>query len=482
MNKTTKRIITLLLAFILAVVPSIAVLSSCNKTTDDDKKQGDDIQNDGERAPNIPDDLKFEGKTFSIWCGSAGKSIIANEETGDIINDLTYQRNKDIESRFGVKLNFVDSGFETDGGAQSAATDTIRYYIQANDNTYQAYMQVQHSGMPVLINDHFFIDWNELPYVDLTEPWWYRNILDDITFGNKVYTMTGDYANYISEIDVLLFNKDIFDELGLEYPYQDVKDGTWTWDKFAELVNKGAKDLNGDGQMDPKEDRWGLAGWGYELDFALVLGLGYQPLVKDENQMPILNSDMEKSNDIYQKVVDLFKDGKHAHSEFQNYGLQMGMFSQGRTMFYDCFMAQIPYYSEVEFDFGIVPFPKADKDSEYVSRSSNMTGLTYVPVTNNDLEMTGAILEEMAYRSYKDITPVYFDTVLTVRNTRDEESAEMLPIIRDSATLYYDGFAPSIIGMVKAKNNTFSADYAANLSTYQKNLDGIKKSIEAPKY
>ena len=148
-------------------------------------------------------------------------------------------------------------------------------------------------------------------------------------------------------------------------------------------------------------------------------------------------------------------------------------------MFRDTFLGGVTGLSEVEFDFGIIPYPKWDEDSEYQNRSSNMTALTYIPVTNPDLTLTGAVLEEMAFQSAKELTPLYFDTVLTVKSTRDVESEAMLPIIKNNARFLYDGYAPSIISQVGNKSNTFTSSYQSNLSNYETNLEEMRELLLA---
>lgn len=483
-----KKSIAILVALLLSTVPASTLFTSCgNKTEnqpankDEQTEKKEESETDSATSPNVPKDLKFDGQTFSMLIGSSGGEMYAEEETGDIVNDIVYQRNARIEEQFGIKLNVVKSGFGATGSEQSLATQQFQSLIMAGDDTYHAFMHVQHTGMPQMILAGNFIDWNTIPYIDVSKPWWYQNITNDLCFGDKVYVMTGDYAMYIRSVDCLVFNKTIFDDLELEYPYKDVKNGTWTWDKFASLVAKGSKDLNGDGLMSFADDQYGLVGWTYELSPALLIGLGYQPLSKDADNMPVLNQNTDLATDIYGKIVDLFKDGKSAHAESSDYSGQLNMFTEGRAMFKDTFLSGITGFRDVEFDFGILPYPKYDEDADYHSRSSNMTGLTYIPVTNNNLDLTGAVLEELAYESYKELTPAYFDIVLTVKNTRDTESEEMLPIIRDSARFLYDGYAPSIISMVGNVTNSYSSTYASNLSKYLSDLDEMRELLKKEK-
>ena len=478
---------TLALVLALMLVLSAFSFVSCSKAGDDSGKGG----NDGEiiteldpnnryattYSPNVPYELKFTGETFNFLIGSIGYHMFAEEETSDLINDTTYRRNNTVADRFGINLNIVKSGFVEDGQGQRDATMHIRSLIESNDTTYHAFSQTQDDGMPQLILEGYFVDWNTLPYINLEDEWWHQNISDDLSFGDKIFVMTGDYALYLQRINCLLFNKDIFDELELEYPYQDVLDGTWTWDKFEELVKQGSKDLNGDGLMTFEDDQWGLIGWAPEITAAMLVSSGYVALEHDADNMPILNQNIDGTHEIFDRIVDVFKDGQHAWCETSNYSGQVALFGEGRAMFKDAFLLHMTSYSDTEFDFGVLPYPKWDENSTYMSRSANVSPLTYIPVTNTDLELTGAVLEEMAYQSGKELTPTFFDIVLTTKSTRDVESEEMLPIIKNSSRFYYSGYNPGIQEMVMKNNNTFASDYAANLSKYQENLEEMRELL-----
>ncbi len=222
-----------ILAAFLALVLVLTPLAACTKKAEDgangdgavtDEGQGAVVDPDNrlssEYSPNIPeaDSKLFEGKTFSMLIGSTGQSIYAEEENGTLINDTVYRRNKLVEDRFDITLNIVKTGAASTGEGQREATSQFRSLIESGDQTYNAFIHVQHTGMPKMILEKYFVDWNELPYINLSDEWWYENITNDLCFGDKIYVMTGDYALYIDKIDCLLFNKDIFDELGLEYP------------------------------------------------------------------------------------------------------------------------------------------------------------------------------------------------------------------------------------------------------------------------
>lgn len=86
----------------------------------------------------------------------------------------------------------------------------------------------------------------------------------------------------------------------------------------------------------------------------------------------------------------------------------------------------------METDFGIIPYPKFDEEQErYYSRVSYYNA-PIVPVTNQNAEFTGALLEYFNYASSLTVIPAYRDTVLYGKVIRDEESSDMLDIIFDA--------------------------------------------------
>ena len=174
----------LLAALLVAAVPTVSLFASCTKqerqTNGDDKQQEqgdtDNKQNEEDvdpltlaHSPNVPEEVKFDGETFSILTGSVGGFMYAEEETSDIVNDTIYNDNLNVEERFGITLNIVKGGYDATGGGQGQATAQFRSLIEANDTTYHAFMHVQHTGMPQMILEKYFVDWNTLPYVNLEE-------------------------------------------------------------------------------------------------------------------------------------------------------------------------------------------------------------------------------------------------------------------------------------------------------------------------
>ena len=83
----------------------------------------------------------------------------------------------------------------------------------------------------------------------------------------------------------------------------------------------------------------------------------------------------------------------------------------------------------MDYDFGILPWPKYDEASEYYANVDAATNMIVVPITNQVPDNTGLVLESLAILGREHVIPAYYDVALKTRDSRDEDSAEMMDII-----------------------------------------------------
>ncbi len=458
------------IAFLLALLMVISpMLVACNG--DEDKSDGSVSESASDSSSSellysldsLPE-LDYGKKSFGIYIDKGGAGyLIAEEETGDLVNDAVFQRNLAIEDRYNLSFNMVEAEVN-----QPCAE--IRNFIMAGDTTYQMFINVQHNAMPQMILDGCFVDWNDLEYLDYTKPYWNSRVAKDINFGGKVYTMGGDLnLRTYNSTNSIMFNKNLFDDLGIDYPYQDVYDMTWTADKFIEIVKQGYKDLNGNTEVDLDADRFGFSGWGHEMETALYIGFGGKPVINDEDNLPILNINNERSVSIFDKIIEVF-DKKNGWSNMDKYGIDKTQFSEGRLLMDDMFITSLAMNRDGDYEYGIVPYPMLDEDQgEYYNRAANIAHLCYIPTTNTNLHDTGIILEAMSIESYNNVRPTYYDVTLSLKEAKDEETLDMVNIILGSSTYMVEGFVTvgAINNMINAQFNSFASWYAGNEKPFE---------------
>jgi len=438
-------------------------------------------------ADDIPA-LDFGGKNFTIiyptW-SMYNDYYFASEEIGEKMNDAVYKRTQDINERFNVNINPVTKGYiETIYPEVSKA-------VKAGSDDYQMALTHCMSGVPDLTSGGYVQDWNKIPIVDFTKPWWNQTMNQTMSVDGILLAAVSDFI--IFDPNVIYFNKGMAKDLDIGDLYQMVRDGKWTWDKLTELAKTASKDLNGDGKFD-KDDQYGLVTHiGWMLESAMQSCDIFVSKIGDSGY-PEDNLNTERFGNLINTLYNLLYVGNQtfigdwdANNPAVQFEAQVPM-SSGRTLFITDPLSAGKRYRAYDVEFGILPYPKYDEaQQDYLSLSWN--GFMMIPRTA-DPEFVGAISEALAAESYKYTVPAYYDVLLTSKVARDVESTEMIDIIYKGAV--YD-FAMDFgnwnaltfpIENILKTNKT--PDYVSFLEKnegsfnkqMQKVYDGIRKNYE----
>ena len=381
------------------------------------------------RFPDLPD-VNFGGYNFRIlntgedFVPFVLKTLVVEEETGHALNDAIFRRNRRMEDRFG--FNLVQTDFNGPGQVRDAARRNIQ---AASDDFDLAMMQPIHAlglaqeGMLEMID--------RVPHIDLSKPWWDQDMNRDFSIGHRLFFTSGDFSfNQYSVTIGVFFNKELHADLGLDCPYRLVHEGRWTIDRFGEMGRAGLRDLNGDGIYNHL-DQWGLVSFAHVYSIAFMNGFNARYIVKDADDMPILNTNSEGFINRFLTAFDILTEGWVYDDNRPNTPVHPDtMFLNNQGLFLIQLMNQAIILRGMDNDFGILPMPKLNEQQDYHIAGVGVPHVMTIPVTTSDLERTGIILEALSAESKLTTRTVYFDTMLVNQlMNRDEESAEMLDII-----------------------------------------------------
>ncbi|MBQ7719248.1 MAG: hypothetical protein IJT56_01580 [Clostridia bacterium] len=427
-------------------------------------------------------DKDFGGRTFTILTrNSMEYEFLAEEQTGDIINDAVYERNHAIEDRYNVKINLVAK--ETTWGGGDKFNSELDASIMAGDSDYD--MVAGYAAMILgAVQQGLFVNWYDVPHIDITKPWWSPQIADSLTINGRMYAMTGDIALSIWEGMVCMYyNKKLADSYSTGDVYQTVKDGSWTFDRFLSVVSKVSGDLDGDTKYTDADLYGYVSSYSTPID-SFMPAFDIQVVKRGDDGWLYYTINSEKTVSALEKMKALFFSG-------DNFALTNGtsdfrkIFKEDRSLFYAADLRQSANLRDMETDYGIVPYPKFDDLQEkYYSTSTDGFSLILFPSTVKDTEFVGLITEALCSVSSSVIIPTYYDVALKDKYNRDSQSSEMLDIIRDSLIYdvgYLNSFALDTAGhlfvqLVREGKTDFASAYAKKEKTFQKRLD---KMLEA---
>ena len=401
--------------------------------------------------------------------------MAADEMNGEAINDAIYQRNSMVADRFDVTIRYEESSnynYETD-----AMTS-----IRAGDDAYD--LVIPHGRASFLYaNQMLCLDWNTaLPYVALDSPWWSQDARSSFSILGKLFVMNGDISyNSLGSADVMLFNKQLMTDLGLPFPYETVREGGWTYDLWTTQVEGAAADLNGDGKIEENNDRLGYVTQKWVGPMEAFATSGLRVLSKDDDDVPYLSFYSEKTVDVFNRYFALI-DSDAAYVDTADVSYSSGfinIFEEARALFTDMNMTDVITLRTMEADFGVIPWPKYDEGSEYCTNVDAGTNLFLVPITASDPARTSVILESLCRIGSRLVLPAYYEVTLQSKTSRDNESADMLDIIK-SALIFDLGYYNSDLSGVF--NNEF-VDFVGSsnrdiTSWYEKSAKAVNKTLE----
>ncbi|MBR6515137.1 MAG: hypothetical protein IKT46_09960 [Clostridia bacterium] len=487
--KNFKRI----LAVMLVVLMTLPLLASCNLN------KGSGGSNGGggrvEIDTVVPEDVKFTGETFTILCrednawGQYLHEIAADEDATELVNEMVYKRNLEVEERFELEelKAFAIPGHWAAG---EDFINTFKNSILAASGSYDLIMSQQAYMADVSLIE-LFSNFYDVPYVkdNMEAEHYYQDIVEEITIDGKLMYMVGDYSlTYWENLYVLYFNKTMAENRNVGDIYQMVRDGEWTYEAMAGMVKGAWNDLNGD-NWSGEEDAFGYITEIPNTTDAFWDLFDIRITSKDENGDIQIDVDQAKMVQVLEALIE-FKKSDDTFFETTDSSMTSDsikcdkIFREGRALFYPAALSRAQDFRGMETDFGIVPYPKwNEQQDKYYTRSQDGYSVAVIPVDAPNLQKSGAVFDVLSALSNELVIPAYYDMALRDKYARDDESGEMLDIIRDGFQFSFGVFyAPDLDRglefrvLIAQDNSNYVSYYAVNQKGYERRL---KKLMEA---
>lgn len=419
-------------------------------------------------------ELDFGGKSAHIFLAdyeitNAVPDFVQDEEDGDIVHDAVYKRNRAVEERLKVKLEWNQTYFEW--STRDQVYNSVRGSVMADDGTLDI-VAIPSYFMSTLVLEGLFTNLADLPYINIDKPWWYDGYNDVATVNGKRYMMTGDASlTYFKGMYALLFNKSLGEEYGIDVPYDTILSGDWTLDVMDQMIKNTYSDLNGDGTVD-EDDRFGISftGANYIYPFMESSNVNALDTSKSGNERFIFDS--EHNADVVSKLCEFLFDNDYVFMPKTNYAdATESVFYKGRSLMTGGTLQQIDIYRNAGFDYGVLPYPKFDESQEsYYTRAATGTTVFAVAATA-DTEIAAAVLEAMGSESYRTVIPTYYEVALKVKYTSDDKSAQVLDMIKANVKV---DFASVFAAALSGPTDRFRENIAANNPDWISTCAGIK--------
>ncbi len=486
----TKRIISLTIASMLALIPVVSCGNSTGPgTIDDTTASGGEATTSAaiqKETSGVPEGTNLEGEQISIWYTTASVSVAETyvdlnpDMTGDILDDATYEMNRAVEDKLNCELVFFNSEITTDQTGAEA-----QKLVLAGDTTYDVFHLVQWNAAK-LASEGIYYNMKNAPYLSLDKPWWNAAYMEEMVVGdNALFALVGDYCvDRTRTLNCVYYNKDMYEDFYKDPDdlYNVVLDGKWTIEKYRQICTDAYSDLNNDGIID-LDDRLGSTVNDYNNIDSFFYAAGLRATKRDSNGIPSFCINNERTVTAVEKFYELVfeTDGMYFSGPlYEDDVKNRDKFEEGTAMFLPGFFYTSEAMREMKSDFGIVPFPKLDEAQEnYVSDVHDIIRLMFLPANCQKVDAVCAVLEEMSFIGYHDVLPAYYDVLMKNKYARDDVSAEMLDIIRENCSPdfahIYDFNSVGYVGrkLIQQKSDNFASYYAEIIPAGEQELAKI---------
>ncbi len=484
-----------LLALLLAALMLVGTACSTQTDTDGNENQGgnaavttaagEETADPTLRAnakDNLPAGLSFGGTEIRFFYRGidaiANYDLVGTENTGELVYDAVYARNRAVEDRLGVTLNMIPS----DGSSIADVKSQITKSVTAGSDDFDVLVGTGNT-LPQAGVSEYLMNLADEEYLDYDQPWWWNDAMNELSVNENVrYFLIGDFLLYnLMSTGAIYFNKEIYtNKFGDPNDlYKLVLDGSWTLDKLGEYVKAAYEDINGNTKEDA-DDLYGMVAYNGSGSYNFQYSIDIPTYTRDEDGYPIISALDDRSISFVEKMIELYNMPGCATKLSETDIITR--FVDEKTLF-------LPYRLSVSFDanvramttdFGIIPFPKLDdQQSDYISFIHDCSSDAAIPKTNSIMEATTASLEALNAEAYRNVTEKFYETALKTKYVRDDISSQIIDMIRDSATKNFmaeysalmNGIGHSLFTSVENLNNNAA-------SNYEKLINGANKALE----
>jgi hypothetical protein len=417
-----------------------------------------DPNNPGETDPveehplgKIPD-VNYNKEEFVIYSRTdryeTSIFLKTTDKGSSSVDRAVWQRTLDMQGEYNLIFEVVSIPSTVSTAVSNTKAKTDSFGFAGDHGRY---------GWNYAAEDLLYL-WNDLPYVDLEQDYWAQGAVEEwSTPGGKHFLMTGDLTHWnVGSAFVMFFNKEVFSlvEDELTSPYELVRADKWYYDTFEEYARTLYSNMDGDGSGEIASDSFGYATTKYRGCISIIPSTGIKLLEKNENSATGYKVNATKDR-VVTAVGDLAEFLVNDPTCYYDpnstpYAAMRDAFMAARLAFYDDEVNNALTFTQKATEFGIVPWPKYDRRTAGYSSNVNAgCDAFFIPKNTSAAfaERISIVLETLAYYGQQDVIPLYYDTVLTYQGTRDEDSVEMLKIVKENLVYdfhYWFGLAGSL--------------------------------------
>ena len=428
---------------------------------------------------NDPNDT-WSGQTLNVLCtrygdtaGAPWGQVELNPEAyGDSYKKAQEERTAKILEMYGVTVNCVEDQMN-----QSIIND-LTEAANAENVTYELAIP---RAFEVQALSTVVFDMGNSDYIDFTNSYYSQVAYECMTVAGVTLFAAGDFSFQDEQLAHMLFyNKEILATLNSTIDlYALVESGRWTYSLMANLARGVSGDVNGNHEQDD-EDKYGFATKNVTR-FYQYFGVAEASVIDGMYQLTLNDPAV---TDIVAKIIECNAGSTWCRVNWGgDWGANMGTaFLDSRVLFYNNVAQELDNWSDIEFELGVLPFPKLNSEQKNYCAPVNNAQPTFIciPKVTADRDMSEYFIDVLMWTGSEYVMTEYYNNI-ELKLSSDYEND--LRILKEQihANIFYDvgeitsgwaGLLSTVRSNAHADNkDSFNALYLENEGTAQTIVD-----------
>ncbi len=446
---------------------------------------------------DLPNDLDYGGKEVGILCDNVtGRDDeLASENASGVVSDAVHERNVLVEDSLKVKLVLYP---EDD---YQSVPNALKKDVESGTGVYDIVSNATHVAVTPAL-EGYYLNLNALEYIDTSKHYWTQGYNDMMTFtdDDMQFLASGSMAiSMYRYMFLTLYNKTLFTDNKIPDLYETVKAGEWTLDYQYSITKDHYVDKDGDSKHSEGDFYGFVTGNVISVDpYMVAANLHLITKDPDTGDMMYNAEVLPTLSDLCDKIQLLYNDDstyvyKSSSMDDVPKNYIMEHFISGNAMMVTTMFLRM----EVNFNdltmmsYGIAPMPKFSEAQEnyysYVQDQVSSYGISAAVGDPDRQSMLSAVLESMAYHSYRLVRPAYYETVLSERYMQDPQSSEVLDLLFESLSFDFSSSCSGVFDcnprsslrtLLSGTKNTIASSTQSWKKVIENNLRGYNRKLD----
>lgn len=386
--------------------------SSAGDAPDSDGGPTDRLEGEREEARTALDNapkMDYDGKSFIFTCVSS-EAVFGTAEGETVLSREKYNRINTLGDRLNVNIIVTETSYDemVKGLSDSAGADVV----------YTHMMTVNASKIGTLSYNELIGNFRELPFIDLTKPYYDADVIAQLSTPTGIYAVYGDGTRDYESLGAVYYNQRLAESLGYGELEGVVREGAWTLDKMSECVKTAHTAYT--------EGSGYLAAAGNDTEQMLryfFVSSGMESVTQNNKGKLVA----QENGALGDRVVGAMKTLLSSYHGGNNDNSAITAFRDAGSLFLVGSVGSVKDIYNMSDVWGILPMPTVDGGTAYRTPIDKSTQVVCFPKGANANE-TAVMLESLFASSYKLIDAAVRDEFLH-RYARNAKAIEMLGFI-----------------------------------------------------